>query len=88
MDSVKRPISPFTSLFAGSDAATVIDFLLSRDQHQTTAEIHAGTSTSMNRVSEIIERLLDIDVVGIGACDFYPVVAFQNSYRKPSISKR
>lgn len=67
MNSVRTPISPFSSLFAGSDAATVIDFLLSRDQHQTTTEIHAGTLTSMNRVSEIIERLLDIDVVGIGA---------------------
>jgi hypothetical protein len=67
MNSVRRPISPFSSLFVGSDAATVIDFLLSRDQHQTTAEIHAGTLTSMNGVSEIIERLLDIDVVGIGA---------------------
>ena len=88
MDSVKRPISPFSSLFAGSDAATVIDFLLSRDQHQTTTEIHAGTLASMNRVSEIIERLLDIDVVGIGARDFYPVVALKHSYRESSISKR
>ena len=67
MDSVRRPINLFSSLFADSDAATVIDFLLSRDQHQTTAEIHAGTLTSMNRVSKIIERLLDIDVAGIGA---------------------
>ena len=67
MDSARRPVSPFSSLFAGSEAATVIDFLLSRDEHQTTAEIHAGTLASMNRVSKIIERLLDIDVLGIGA---------------------
>ncbi len=67
MDSTRRPVSPFSSLFAGSEAATVIDFLLSKDQHQTTAEIHAGTLASMNMVSKIIERLLDIDVVGIGA---------------------
>ena len=31
------------------------------------AEIHVGTQASMNRVNKIIENLLDIDVVGIGA---------------------
>jgi transcription initiation factor IIE alpha subunit len=67
MDTARKPASPFSSLFAGSEAAKVIDFLLSREQHQTTAEIHAGTQASMNMVNKIIENLLDIDAVGIGA---------------------
>ena len=45
----------------------MIDFLLSRDQHQTIDEIHAGTHASINTVTKIIENLLDIDAVGIGA---------------------
>jgi hypothetical protein len=56
-----------SSLFAGSEAAKIIDFLLSAEQHQTTAEIHAGTRASMNMINKIIENLLDIDAVGIGA---------------------
>jgi hypothetical protein len=67
MATARKSASPFSSLFAGSEAAKVIDFLLSREQHQTTAEIHAGTQTSTNMVNKIIENLLDIDVVGIGA---------------------
>jgi hypothetical protein len=67
MGTDKKADTPFSSLFVGSEAAKVIDFLLSREQHQTTAEIHAGTLASMNMVNKIIERLLDIDVVGIGA---------------------
>ena len=67
MDTARKPSSPFSSLFTGSEAANVIDFLLSREQHQTMAEIHAGTLASMNMVNKIIENLLDIDVVGIGA---------------------
>src|SRR5919109_3094588 len=67
MDAARKPSSPFNSLFAGSEAAKVIDFLLSTEQHKTTAEIHAGTQASMNMVNKIIENLLDIDVVGIGA---------------------
>lgn len=59
--------NPSSSLFAGSEAAKVIDFLLSTEQHKTMAEIHVGTQASMNRVNKIIENLLDIDVVGIGA---------------------
>jgi transcription initiation factor IIE alpha subunit len=67
MDTARKPASPFSSLFAGSEAAKIIDFLLSWEQHQTKAEIHAGTQASMNMVNRIIENLLDIDVVGIGA---------------------
>jgi transcription initiation factor IIE alpha subunit len=67
MATARKSASPFSSLFAGSEAAKAIDFLLSREQHQTTAEIHAGTQTSTNMVNKIIENLLDIDVVGIGA---------------------
>ena len=67
MDTARKPASPFRSLFAGSEAAEVIDYLLSRGQHQTMAEIHAGTQASMNMVNKVIENLLDIDVVGIGA---------------------
>jgi hypothetical protein len=67
MDTAGKPASPFSSLFAGSEAAKVIDFLLSREQHQTMTEIHAGTEASMNMVNKIIDNLLDIDVVGIGA---------------------
>jgi transcription initiation factor IIE alpha subunit len=67
MATARKSASPFSSLFAGSEAAKVIDFLLSREQHQTTAEIHAGTQASMNRVNKIIDNLLDIDVIGIGA---------------------
>jgi len=67
MDTARKPASPFSSLFAGSEAAKVIDFLLSREQHQTMAEIHAGTMASTNMVNKIIDNLLDIDVVGIGA---------------------
>jgi hypothetical protein len=67
MDIARKPASPFSSLFVGSEAANVIDFLLSREQHQTMADIHGGTQTSMNMINKIIENLLDIDVVGIGA---------------------
>jgi transcription initiation factor IIE alpha subunit len=67
MNTARKPASPFSSLFTGSEAANVIDFLLSREQHHTIAEIHAGTLASMNMVNKIIENLLDIDVVGIGA---------------------
>ena len=67
MDAARLPASLLSSLFAGSEAAKVIDFLLSKEQHQTMAEIHAGTRTSMNMVNKIIENLLDIDAVGIGA---------------------
>ena len=67
MDTARKPASPFSSLFAGSEAANIIDFLLSREQHQTMAQIHAGTLAPMNMVNKIIENLLDIDVVGIGA---------------------
>jgi hypothetical protein len=67
MDTARKPASPFSSLFTGSEAANVIDFLLSSEQHQTMAQIHAGTLASMNTVNKIIQNLLDIDVVGIGA---------------------
>ena len=67
MDAARKPSSPFNSLFAGSEAAKVIDFLLSTEQHKTTAEIHMGTQASVNMVNKIIENLLDIDVVGISA---------------------
>jgi transcription initiation factor IIE alpha subunit len=67
MDTSRKVANPFSSLFAGSEAAKVIDFLLSREQHQTVNEIHAGTLASMNMVNKIIENLLDIDVVGISA---------------------
>ena len=67
MDTAGKPASPFSSLFAGSEAAKVIDFLLSSEQHQTMTEIHAGTQASTNMVNKIIENLLDIEAVGIGA---------------------
>ena len=67
LDTARKPVSPFSSLFAGSEAAKVIDFLLSTEQHKTMAEIHAVTQASMNMINKIIENLLDIDVVGIGA---------------------
>jgi transcription initiation factor IIE alpha subunit len=67
MDAARKPSSPFNSLFAGSEAAKVIDLLLSREQHQTMAEIHMGTQASMNMINKIIENLIDIDAVGIGA---------------------
>ena len=67
MDAARKPSSPFNSLFAGSEAAKVIDFLLSTEQHKTMAEIHVGTMASVNMVNKIIENLLDIDVVGISA---------------------
>ena len=67
MDTARKSVSPFSILFAGSEAAKVIDFLLSREQHQAVAEIHAVTQASMNMINKIIENLLDIDVVGIGA---------------------
>jgi hypothetical protein len=63
----KQPSSPMSSLFSGSEAAKVIDFLLSKEQHQTIADIHAGTKASMNMVEKIIDNLLDIDAAGIGA---------------------
>ena len=67
MDTARKPTNPFSSLFSGSEAANIIDFLLSSEQHQTMAEIHMGTMASMNMVNKIIENLLDIDVLGIGA---------------------
>ena len=50
MDTARKSASPFSSLFAGSEAAKVIDFLLSTEQHQTIAKIHAGTRVSMNMI--------------------------------------
>ncbi|AIF83226.1 hypothetical protein NTE_01153 [Candidatus Nitrososphaera evergladensis SR1] len=68
MDAGRRPAGPLSSLFAGSEAAKVIDFLLSKkDQHQTISEIHAGTRASLDMINKIIGNLLDIDAVGIGA---------------------
>jgi hypothetical protein len=67
LDTSRKPASPFSSLFEGSEAAKVIDFLLSTEQHKTVVEIHMGTQASVNIVNKIIENLLDIDVVGIGA---------------------
>ena len=71
MDTGRKPVGPLSSLFAGSKAAKVIDFLLSKEKeqyhYQTISEIHAGTQTSINTINKIIEDLLDIDVVGIGA---------------------
>jgi hypothetical protein len=67
LDTTRKPGNPFSSLFEGSEAAKVIDFLLSTEQHKTVAEIHVGTQASVNIVNKIIENLLDIDVVGIGA---------------------
>jgi hypothetical protein len=67
LDTPRKPASPFSSLFEDSEAAKVIDFLLSTEQHKTVAEIHVGTQASVNIVNKINENLLDIDVVGIGA---------------------
>ena len=68
MDSpTKEPANPLSSLFSGSEAAKIIDFLLSKDQHQTVAEMHTATRASMNTINKTIEYLLDIDAVGIGA---------------------
>ena len=67
LDTTRKLANPFSSLFEGSEAAKVIDFLLSTEQHKTVAEIYVGTQASVNIVNKIIENLLDIDVVGIGA---------------------
>ncbi len=67
LDTTRKLANPFSSLFEGSEAAKVIDFLLSTEQHKTVAEIYVGTQASVNMVNKIIENLLDIDVVGIGA---------------------
>lgn len=68
MDAGRRPAGPLSSLFVGSEAAKVIDFLLSKkEQHQTIHEIHAGTRASLDMINKIIGNLLDIDAVGIGA---------------------
>jgi len=67
MDTARKPAGPFGSLFSGSEAAKVIDFLLSTEQHQTMTEIHDSTSASKNMINKIIEYLLDIGAIGIGA---------------------
>ena len=67
MDTARKPSSPLSSLFAGSEAAKIIDHLLSREQHQTISEIHGATQASMKMVNIIIERLLDIGAIVIGA---------------------
>ncbi len=67
LDTTRKLANPFSSLFESSEAAKVIDFLLSTEQHKTVAEIYVGTQASVNIVNKIIENLLDIDVVGIGA---------------------
>ena len=67
LNTTRKPARPFSSLFEDSEAAKVIDFLLSTEQHKTVAEIHIGTQASVNIVNKLIENLLDIDVVGIGA---------------------
>jgi hypothetical protein len=45
----------------------LIDFLLSREEHQTISEIQAGTLISVNIINGMIENLLDIGAVGIDA---------------------
>ena len=67
MNATVEPANPLSSLFSGNEAAKVIDFLLSKEQHQTIAEIHAGTQVSTNMINKIIDNLLDIDAAGIGA---------------------
>jgi hypothetical protein len=67
MDTARKPSSPLSSLFAGRKAAKIIDFLLSGEQHQTVSEIHGATQASMKMVNIIIERLLDIGAIVIGA---------------------
>ena len=47
MGNARKLASPFSSLFAGSEAGKVIDLLLSRERHQTMTEIHTGTLASM-----------------------------------------
>jgi hypothetical protein len=66
-DTTRKPANPFSSLFECSEAAKVNDFLLSTEPHKTVAEIHVGTQASVNIQNKIIENLLDIDVVDIGA---------------------
>ena len=67
MDTARKPAGPFCSLFSSSEAAKVIDLLLSTEQHQTMTEIHVSTSASKDTVNKIIEYLLDIGAVGVGA---------------------
>jgi hypothetical protein len=64
-----KPVEPLSSLFTGSEAAKVIDFILSKEKehHSTMAEIHTGTKASMTAINKIIDNLLDIDAIGIGA---------------------
>jgi hypothetical protein len=57
MNAPVEPAYPLSSLFSGSEAAKVIDFLLSKEQHQTIAEIHAGTQISTNMINKIIDNL-------------------------------
>lgn len=67
MRTTREPSGPLSSLFTSSEAAAIIDFLLSKEQHQTAAEIQASTRTSMNKINRILGNLLDIDAAGIGA---------------------
>ena len=75
-----QPASPLSALFSGSEAATIIDFLLSKEQHQTREEIHEGTSASLNMINKTIDNLLDIDAAGIGAKRAQDKNADENTY--------
>jgi len=67
MSKTRQPAGPLSTLFSGSEAAAIIDFLLSKEHHQTAAEIQASIGTSMTAINRIIDNLLDIDAAGIGA---------------------
>jgi hypothetical protein len=71
-DIDRKSAGPLATLFTGNEAAKVIDFLLSKEkekekQHPTMVEIHEGTKISMNVLNKIIDNLLDIDAIGVGA---------------------
>jgi hypothetical protein len=78
-----KSVKPLASLFSGSEAAKVIDFLLSKDkgQHATMAEIHTDTKISLPALSKIIDNLLDIEAIGVGARRIENISSNKDKYK-------
>lgn len=67
MSITKQPSTPLNSLFVGSEAAVIIDYLLSTENHRTAAEIRKDTGAAIGAINRTIDDLLDIDAAGVGA---------------------
>ncbi|MDQ3852294.1 MAG: hypothetical protein M3299_05610 [Thermoproteota archaeon] len=67
MNTARKSASPFSSLFAGSEAAKVIDFLLSMEQYQEEGE----------KTAALVEGS-SVEIVPLDLIDYHTKYAFHN----------